>query len=242
MPYCAVRKEFIPIRLVHTVLLLVLMPVFLTGCLTLRTPVELEYTSGAVVTSFSSNASFSYAASGRSVSGSGYLLYRTPDQMRAVILSPFGSVLQEVYLIGDLITIIDTGNGIAFSGTSADLPDKGNFSGWRNIHWIIDIDPPDSARNNSVIERINRFGHQEKATFENGLLVSKSSAADGFVKYNRYTVVQGAAFPLEITYETVAREKFSIRFEDLESNTAFAAGAFVPNLAKLRVYPLSSLK
>jgi hypothetical protein len=54
--------------------------------------------------------------------------------------------------------------------------------------------------------------------------------------------VRGVAFPLEISYETVAKETFTILFEDPEFNVPFADGTFTPNLSKLRVYPLSGLR
>ena len=229
-------------RMGRTPLFLLSMTVILSGCLSLRSPAELKYDSGAVARSLSSNVSLAYASPDRGISGSGYLMCRKPDQLRVVILSPFGSVLQEVYVTGELVTIIDAGNGIAFSGTYMDLPDKGDFSAWRYIHWLLDIDPPETSRNNATIERINRFGQTEKVVFENGLLISKATDAGGFVKYGRYTAVRGVAFPLEIKYETAAKEKFSILLEDPEINVSFADGAFTPNLNKLRVYPLSSLK
>lgn len=230
------------VRMGRTPLFLLSTTVILSGCLSLRSPAELKYASGAVAQSLSSNVSLAYITPERNISGSGYLMYRKPDQMRVVIFSPFGSVLQEVYVSGELVTIIDVGNGIAFSGTYMDLPDKGDFSGWRYIHWLIDIDPPDPLRSNVAIERINRFGRPEKAAFENGLLISKTTDVSGYVRYGRYTAVQGVALPLEIKYETAAKEKFSILLEDPEINVSFADGVFTPNLNKLRVYPLSSLR
>lgn len=229
-------------RMICMPLLVIIFMIVLSGCLALRPPVEMKYVSGAVVKSLSSNVSLEYTTPDRSISGSGYLMYRKPDQMRVVILSPFGSVIQEIYISGELVTIIDAGNGIAFSGNYLDLPEKGDFSGWRYIHWLIDIDPPESIRGSAVIERINRFGQREKASFENGLLKSKSIAVGGDVRYGRYTTVQGTAIPLEILYETVVKEKFAILLEDPEVNVPFADGVFTPDLNKLRVYPLSSLK
>lgn len=233
---------FLFVNTLRPALLLVTMAIFLSGCLAARTPSDLKYANGTVVTSLSSNVSLSYTTPERSISGSGYLMYRKPDQMRVVILSPFGSVLQEVYINCELVTIIDSGNETAFSGNYMDLPDKGDYSGWRYIHWLIDIDPPDSALSNTVIERINRFGQPETAVFENGLLISKTTASGGLVRYGRYTAIQGTPFPLEITYETVAGEKFTIQLEEPEINVSFTDVAFTPNLGKLRVYPLSTLK
>lgn len=242
MGHSLVWKFSIRVRSAFATLLLFAVIIGVSGCVAVRPQGEVKYIGGAVVDSLTGNISLSYSAHGRSISGSGYLMFRRPDQIRAVILSPFGSVLQEVYVSGDLVTIVDAGNGIAFSGSSADLPDKGDFSGWRYIHWLIDMDPPDPGRRSGSVDRVNRFGQPEKAVFENGLLQSKSTVAGGLVSYRRYTAMQGTALPLEITYETVAKEKFTIILEEPEINVPFAAGAFMPNLSKLRVYPLSLLR
>ncbi len=242
MMYRILMNCFTSVKSARPLIYLLSMSAFLSGCLPLHVPVEATYIPGAVVTSLSSSVSLSYASPDRSISGSGVLMYRKPDQMRVVILSPFGSVLQEVYVSGDQVTIIDPGNGIAFSGVQADLPDKGDFSGWRYIHWLIDIDPFDPSRKSADIERVNRFGQSEHATFEKGLLTSKSTTPGGSVTYAGYTAAQGASLPLEITYETVAKEKFTLLLEDPEVNAPFADDAFSPSLSKLRVYPLSSLK
>lgn len=238
----SVSAAYLFVRPIFNLLSLFSLTVVLFGCQTVRVPAASEFTGGASVESFSSSASFSYTASGQSISGSGVLMFRKPDQLRAVILSPFGSVLQEVYISGDLVTIVDAGNGTALSGSYRDLPAKGTLSGWRNIHWVIDMNPPETSRLTGVIKRTNRYGHQEKAVFENGLLLSKSTAENGDVRYGRYTTVKGVAFPLEIVYDTVEKEKFTILFEDPEINGSFADGAFTSNISKLRVYPLSSLR
>lgn len=235
-------KFYLLLKMVCLSLLLLSVMILLSGCLVAHTPVELQYENNVVVESLSSNVSLSYSAPGKSLSGSGFLMYHKPDQIRAVILSPFGSVLQEIYASGERMTIIDAGNGIAFYGTIMDLPTSGDFSGWRNIHWLIDIDPPDKTRGTVVIERLNRFGTQEKVAFENGLVVSKTIATGGKITYGKYTAVQKSVFPLEIIYETATNETFTMRLEEPEVNTTFADGAFTPNIDKFRLYPLSSLK
>lgn len=214
----------------------------LVGCASVPRPSDLKYVNGAMVDTLSGNVSLSYMSTDRSISGSGVLMYRKPDQMRGIILSPFGSVLQEVYVSGERVTVIDSGNGVAFSGTRDDLPRKGTFSGWRHLQWVTDLDRPDSAAGTREVERTNRFGETEKAAFENGLLISKSTAVGGRAKYENYAVLQGAPFPMRITYETPAGESFTIAFEDPEVNIPLAGNVFSPDLGKLRVYPLSSLK
>jgi len=169
-------------------------------------------------------------------------MFHKPDQIRVILLSPFGSVLQEVYVDGEQVTIIDAGNGVAFRGNYLDLPDKGEFRSWRHINWLINMEPFDSSRRTEVIERTNRFGHSEKATFENGLLISKTIASGGTARYGKYTAINGAPLPQEITYETAAEEKITIYLENPEINIPFKEDAFTPDLSKLRVYPLSVLK
>jgi outer membrane lipoprotein-sorting protein len=242
MKSCIKYLNNVFLKLFRSCFYLLLLVTLLCGCVSVRPTVELKYTDGSVAESLSSNASLSFVSSDQSFSGSGVLMFRKPDQIRAVILSPFGSVLQEIYVNGENITIVDTGNGTAFSGTFMDLPVKGNFGGWRNILWLIDIDPPESSRRTAAIERTNRYGHQEKAAFENGLLISKTTAAGDHVRYGRYTTVKGVAFPLEIIYKTVADEKFTIQLEEPEINVPFADGVFTAKLSKYRVYPLSVLR
>ena len=241
MVYRVAEKGNIFVKATRTALVL-LMTALLSGCLPARKPAGVNYVSDTVVSTLSSDVSLSYTSSERSISGSGLLMYRKPDQMRVVILSPFGSVLQEIYVSGELVTIIDAGNGIAFSGIHADLPVKGDFSGWRHIHWLIDIDPPDPSRRTVSDRRVNRFGEAEQAEYENGLLTSKKTAAGGVVRYGGYTDVQGVPFPLKITYITAAGETFTLLLEDPEINVPFADSAFTPDLSKLRVYPLSALR
>ncbi len=230
------------LKLLQTCFYLLIAAHLFSGCTTVRPLSELKYTDGSVTETLSGNVSLSFTGSDRSISGSGVLMFRKPDQIRLVILSPLGSVHQEVYVHGEQITVIDSGNGIAFEGSYRHLPENGDLSGWRHIHWLFDIDPSDSSRGATVIERVNKFGHQEKAFFENGLLISKTVASGGNVRYGKYVSIDGIPLPLEITYETEAREKFIILLDDPEINQPFAEDTFTPNLSKFRVLPLSNLK
>jgi hypothetical protein len=224
------------------VLILIAIPLFLNGCLTVRPLSDIKYSGGTSINSLSSNASLAYKSPERSISGSGILVYQKPDQIHMVVLSPFGSVLQEIFVSGELISIIDSGNGNAFSGNYNDLPMKGDLSAWRHIHWLIDIDTQDLKRRSAVIKRINRFGENEEAVFENGLLVSKSTKEGGEVRYGKYGAVHGVAVPFEIVYETVAKEQFIIQLDEPQINEPLTGGTFTPNLSKYTLYPLSILK
>lgn len=240
---CIVKREKILfIRLVcYSAGLLFIAAVF-SGCQLSRPAGVVSFSGGAAVSSLSSNASLSYKSSKRSITGSGFLMYEKPDQMRMIVLSPFGSVLQEVFVSGEEVTIIDSGNGIAYRGSLNDLPDKGDFSAWRSVHWIFDFDLPDSSLTSATVERKNRFGELEQASFEKGLLLSKTTVSGGRVSYGKYTAVEGVAIPLEIRYETVAKESFVILFEEPEVNKPFAKDTFKPKLSKNGLFPLSILK
>lgn len=212
------------------------------GCSSIKPPAELSYNANLYISSVSSNASLAYKSPLKTISGSGILMYKKPDQVRMVVLSPFGSVLQEVFVLGEIITIIDTGNGNAFVGNYNDLPANGDLSAWRYIHWLIEIDGPEPSGSSYLTNRINRFGEMEEAAFEKGLLVSKSTIRAGKVKYNSYISVAGIAVPSEIVYETNAKEEFTIKLNEPEVNGELIATTFVPNLNKYNTYPLSVLK
>lgn len=228
-------------KLIYAALLLACAMV-LSGCATTPKTEKLVYSAGAMVETLTGNATLSFAAEGRSISGSGVLIYRRPDQMRVTILTPFGSVYQEVYVSGDLVTVVNPGESIAFRGVWQDLPATGDLSGWRHIRWVIDIDPPDPARGDAVVQRTNRFGETETATFAQGLLRAKSLAAGNRATYDRYTVVNGIALPLEIAYATATGEHFKIVLDEPDVNGVLAADTFLPRLDNLKLYPLSSLR
>lgn len=223
-------------------LTVLLFTVSLSGCQSFKTTVDKKFINSSLLSSLSSNVSLAYIGSERSISGSGVLMYQKPDKIHMIILSPFGSVLQEVYVSGEIVTIVDTGNGVAFSGNYNNLPLKGDFSAWRHIHWLIDIDPPDSSRHTGDIKRINRFGNSESAVFKDGFLLSKSTEIGGIVKYADYNTVNGVSFPLKIEYETISKEKFTLLLDAPDINLIFDSGIFKPDLNKYRLYPLSILK
>jgi outer membrane lipoprotein-sorting protein len=226
---------------IYAVFLLV-SAMILDGCATMTKHEKLVYTVGAMVETLTGNAALSFAAEGRSISGSGVLMYRRPDQMRVTILTPFGSVYQEVYVSGDSVTIVNPGGGIAFKGVWQDLPMSGDLSGWRQIRWVIDIDPPDPAHGDGVVQRTNRFGEAESATFAQGLLMEKALATGNKATYDKYTVVNGVALPLEIAYATPTGEHFKIILEEPEVNGLLAPDTFIPRLENLKLHPLSSLR
>ena len=224
---------------------LILLPVFfsfmLSGCSSVPSIKDVSYSDGAIVSTLSSSVSLSYSSSEKSISGSGIIMYQKPAQFRVVVLSPFGSVLQEIFIHNQDITIVDPGNKLAFKGLLAELPEQSYFSGWKYIHWLVDNDIPLRANGDKTVERVGSHGESERVVFENGLVSEKSTARGSSVKYRRYTTVQGVALPLEIICETAGKDKLTVKFDDPEVNTSLAHETFIPQISNFKLYPLSLL-
>jgi outer membrane lipoprotein-sorting protein len=223
------------------ILLLCLSLFLISGCaMTPKAP--LVYKDGAVVETLSANAVFSIAKDGQTMSASGLMVYKRPGQMRLIILSPFGTTVMELFVSGDHITIIDTSNGVAFSGLFKDLPAGGEADKWRQARWIMEIDTPDLKRKNSSIERINSSGIRELVKYADGVVVSKKLADGKEASYDEYIVINGVPLATEIVMESPIGDRFSLKISDPEVNGEIAADAFEPKMNELTVYPLSALK
>ena len=135
MPLYRLLKHLLPLLL-------------LTACATFATP-PLDYRPGAVVETLSSAVSLSVHATDSSMGGSGYLVFRRPDQLHLVVLSPFGTTMMEAFALGDRITLIYPSRSTAYVGRFDELPDKGGLQGWRLMRWVMDADP----REDNTVER-----------------------------------------------------------------------------------------
>ena len=200
----------------------------LVGCATVPTLHELNYTDGAAIATLSSSVSLAYASPDKSISGSGVIMYQKPGQFRIVILSPFGSVLQEISIQNQQITILDTGHKIAFTGNLSQIPEQSYFSGWKYIHWLVDNEIAMKSVGDKTVQRTGRNGELEKVVYVNGLVSEKSSDTGSSVKYQKYSVIQGIAVPLEILCETAGKDRLTVTFDEPEVNTPFARDMFVP--------------
>ncbi|HEY6007954.1 MAG TPA: outer membrane lipoprotein LolB, partial [Geobacteraceae bacterium] len=199
-------------------LVLSLVAALLCACATGR-PTGLIYTPGATAETLSTPVSLSFSSGDTGMAGSGYMVYQRPDRLRLVILSPFGTTLSEVLVNGDRITIIDPGKNCAYSGRLEDLPDTPELRGWRLVRWVMDADPPGSAIQEGTLERVNRLGLRERATFENGLLVSKTLGDGNEARYGGFTVVAGVPLATEIVMTNPAGDRFRITLKEPELNT-----------------------
>ncbi len=219
---------------------LLLIHIFLAACATTKPPVS--YTPGARVNTLSTLVSLSVNKGDQGMGASGYLLYQRPDQMRMVILSPFGTTIMEVFLVGDNITIVDISKSIAFSGLIADLPEKGAGENWRHARLLMDIDGLDSGPKSGTMERISKAGLHETITFENGLVVSRRMPNGDEVIYNDYAIVNGVPLASEIIMHSESGGRFRIKISEPEVNGELSADAFSPKLDGLTIYPLEALQ
>lgn len=212
----------------------------LTGCATIATP-PLVYRTGAAVETLSSAVALSIHTSDGSMGGSGYLLYRRPDQLHLVMLSPFGTTMMEAFAKGDRITLIYPSRSEAYVGRFDELPEKGGLQGWSLMRWVMDADPREGPPLSGTMERISKLGFGEKVTFENGLVISKVSSAGDHVNYTRYSAVGGVPVALEIDLRNRRDDRIRITLDDPEVNTPLDDAVLVPSFDGLTVLPLSAI-
>jgi hypothetical protein len=223
----------------------ILMPMLLcllfTACATI-TPPPLEYRPGAVVETLSSGVSFSVHTSDRSMGGHGYLVYHRPDQLRLVVLTPFGTTLFEAFVLDERITLVYASQMTAFTGRVEELPDKGGLQGWRMMRWMMDMDTPGESRMSGTVERMSRQGFMEKVTFENGLITAKTSPRGEQVFYSNYSVINGVPLPAEIEMRDDHEDRIRFTLDEPEINTQLDENAFLPRLEGMTILPLSAMQ
>lgn len=223
-------------RLLKNVLPLLL----LTACATVA-PKSIDYRPGAVVETLSSPVSLSIHTSDSSMSGSGYLVFRRPDQLHLVILSPFGMTEMEAFALGDRITLIYPSRSTAYVGDFNELPEKGGLQGWRMMRWVMDADPYAEKQLSSTVERIGMLGFSEKVTFEKGLITAKESLTGGQVHYRNYSVVNGVPLAAELDLRYGRGDRIRIVLTEPEVNIPLDDASFTPQLGGLTVMPISAI-
>jgi len=212
----------------------------LSGCATSKVP--LVYRPGAIVETFSSAVSLSISNGEQGMGASGYMLYKHPEQMRMIILTPFGTTLMEVFVMGGNITIVNPPSGKAFSGRIDELPAQGGLENWSHARWVMDLDQGGSYGSEGSIERLNRMGVKELITLKNGLVVAKRLANGDEVRYEDYVAIDGVPLATEIIMESTNGKRLRIKLNEPEVNTPLAPDAFTPRLDGISLYPLSVLQ
>jgi len=212
----------------------------LASCAT-TTP-RLSYSAGVSVETLSSAVSMSVHSADRSMSGSGYLVYRRPDKLHLIMLTPFGTTLMEVIAQGERITILYPSSATAYVGRIDELPDKGGLQGWRLMRWVMDVDPPDPGRPDGTVERQGPQGVREQVTYAGGLVTAKSTQNGDQVYYSRYSLVSGVPLANELELRNAREDRIRIVLDEPEVNASLEATAFVPRLDGMTVLPLSALQ
>lgn len=218
--------------------LLLLLP---TACVTAPTP-PLVYRHGAVVETLSSAVSLSIRTSERSMSASGYMVFRRPDQIHMVVLSPFGTTMLEAFALGERITLIYPSRSTAYVGSFAELPDEGGLQGWRLMRWVMDADPATDQSLSGAVERTGRTGVAESVTYTRGLVSAKESSAGDSVRYGAYSAINGVPVAGEIDMRNGNDNRIRISLDDPEINTPLDTASLTPQLDGLTIMPLSALK
>jgi len=228
MPFYRLIKNLLPLLLI-------------TACATVPTP-PLDYRAGSVVETLSSAVSLSIHAADSRMSGSGYLLFRRPDQIHLVVLSPFGTTLMEAFALGDRITLIYPSKSTAYVGRFDELPEKGGLQGWRLMRWVMDAAASGEKPLSGTVERMSALGFSEKVTFENGVVITKESSAGDQVQYRNYSVVNGVPLAAELDLRNGNGDRIRILLDEPEVNTALDDAVFTPNLDGLTIVPLSAIQ
>ena len=223
-------------------LLTTLLPILvLSACATFSNP-PLDYQPGAVVNTLSSAVSLSIHTPESSMGGSGYLVFRRPDQLHLVVLSPFGTTMLEAFALGDRITLVYPSRSTAYVGRFDELPDKGGLQGWRLMRWVMDADPHAVNSVSETVDRISRLGFSEKVTYEHGLVTSKVSPGGDHAYYGRYSVVNGVPIAAELDLRNGRDDRIRITLDEPEINTPLEDSVFTPLLEGLTVLPLSTIQ
>lgn len=227
-------------RFYHYIVVFVFLVLF-SGCAT-TPPVMLEYRSGSVVDTLASSVSLSIHASDYSMGGNGYMVFRRPDRLHLVVLSPFGTTMMEAFVVGERITLVYPSQMTAYSGRFDELPDKGGLQGWSMMRWVMDADPDGNRLLNGDIERVGKLGFTEKVTFENGLVTSKTSPRGDQVYYGKYSVVNGVPLAAQVEMRNAREDRVRLTLDEPEVNTPLDDSVFIPRLDGMTVYPLAAIR
>lgn len=197
---------------------------------------------GAVVETISSTVVLSVRTAEKNMSARGVMLYRRPDQMRLVLLSPFGTTLMEALLHGEQLTLAYPSNGVAYRGAVKELPASSGQQGFAMLHWVLASDPPADAPLDGLVERRTERGDLERVTIKNGLVVEKELSGGEQVRYRNHTILSGVLLPLELLMINRDGDRIRLQLEEPEVNQPLEEQSFTLLLQGLRLLPLSELK
>lgn len=221
---------------------LALLTLVMAGCATTTPPDLSQLITESRLETLSSSINLSFRNSKRSLSGRGYMVFRQPDQMRLIVLSPFGTTMVEAGMTGDQLALAYPTNGEIYLGPLQDLPKGTGQQGFTMLQWVLDMKPPYNAPLNGVLERPGRNGTREEISVDNGLVTQKSLSSGEQVRYRNYTILNGVALPQELIMESAEGDRIKITLVEPEVNLELEPQAFNVSMRGLRVLPLKVLR
>lgn len=223
--------------------LLMLLVSLLAACSTTRpVPDVASVTPGAVVQTLSSTVTLSLRTADKNLAGRGVLVYRRPDQLRLILLSPFGTTLMEAQVAGNQLTLAYPAGGVAYQGPISELPAASAQRGFAMLRWVLESDAPAGAPVNGVLEHPAITGGIERISLQDGLVVEKALQSGEQVRYRNHAVQAGIRLPLELQMMSAEGDRIRLTLEEPEVNIPLDEQLFTVPLDGLRLLPLSELK
>lgn len=221
-------------------LLLCLCLMLLTSCSTARPALDMGRTvPGTSLETISSTVSISFRSAEKSLSARGVMVYRQPDNLRLVVLTPFGTTALEAFMTGDHLTLLYAAKGVAFSGPLSQIPADIGQRGWGMMRWVLAGSLPSGK--DGVYQRPWQ-DTTETVTVKDSLLIEKKLTTGEKVTYSRHAIVSGLVLAEELVMENAEGDRIRLLLEEPEVNVTLPENAFVPRLDGLRLLPLSALK
>jgi hypothetical protein len=225
-------------------LLLLIITGLLAACSTTTPHLPLSDTlrPGAVVETLSSTVTVALRTADRNLAARGVMLYRRPDQLRLVLLSPFGTTLMEAQVKGERLTLAYPANGVAYQGLISELPAATGQRGFAMLRWVLDTDLPAGSVATGSFSRPAIRGGIEQVSLQDGLIVEKNLSSGERVRYRNYRSYDGVPLAQELQMESAEGDRIRLTLEEPEVNLSLEEQAFDVPLTGLRLLPLSQLK
>lgn len=225
-------------------LLLIIIAALLAACSTTtrQLPASVPVQPGAVVETLSSTVTVSLRTADRNLAARGVMLYRRPDQLRLILLSPFGTTVMEAQLNGEQLTLAYPANGVAYRGQVNELPAATGQRGFAMLRWVLDTDLPTGAVATGIVSRPAVRGAIEQVSLQDGLVVEKNLSSGERVRYRNYRSHDGVPLAQELLMESAEGDRIRLTLEEPEVNTVLDDQLFQVSLEGLQLLPLSQLK
>lgn len=224
-------------------LLLLIIAGLLAACSTTRPVGDTSpLTPGAVVETISSTVTLSLRTTEKNLAGRGVMVYRRPDQLRLILLSPFGTTVMEAQVSGDQLTLAYPASGVAYQGKLNELPAAAGQRSFVMLRWVLESDPPPGAPATGEMQRAAARGGQERISLQDGQVVEKNLSSGERVRYRNYITRAGVRLPLEVQMESAEGDRIRLTLEDPEVNTPLEQQLFTIPLQGLQLRPLTELQ